>query len=109
MFTQTIIGMYSRRKSLERAKSLERSAKKALNSTKKAFYLDFQIFPEKYSPLSILYSKKKFKKFYLKSDYRCYKFFFDFWKVPIMSVPFFLGMSQHPSTGIFKHVLHWGW
>jgi hypothetical protein len=45
-------------KSLERVKSSERSAKKALNSTKKAFYLDFQIFPKKYSPFSILFSQK---------------------------------------------------
>jgi hypothetical protein len=58
-----------RAKSLEHAKSLERSAKKALNSTKKALYLDFQIFPEKYSPFSILFGQQKFKKNFLKSDY----------------------------------------
>jgi hypothetical protein len=56
-------------KSLESAKSLERSAKKALNSTKKALYLDFQFFSVKYSHFSILFSKKKLKNFFLKSDY----------------------------------------
>jgi hypothetical protein len=56
-------------KNLERAKSLERSAKTALISTLKALYLDFHIFPKKFSPFSILFSQKKFKKFFLKTDY----------------------------------------
>jgi hypothetical protein len=54
-------------------------------------------------------AKKNLKNFFLSPTIRCKNFFSDFWKGPIMSLTFFLGMSQHPSTGILKHVLHWGW
>jgi hypothetical protein len=77
-------------KNLERAKSLERSSKKALISTKKALYVDFHIFPKKFSPFSILFSRKKMKKiFYQDGLLGVKKNFSIFGKVPFCQCHFF--------------------
>jgi hypothetical protein len=43
--------------------------KKALKSAKKAFYLDFQIFPEKIVLFLFCWAKKKLNNLFLKFDY----------------------------------------
>ncbi len=75
----------------------------------KALSLEFQSFPVKYTPFSSKISKTIIQHL-LKSDYSVLKkSFLLFGKVPFCQCHCFRCMCQHPCTGIFRHILHWGW
>ncbi len=81
--------------------------KKHLIVPTKHYMLIFKFLPKIQSFFYFVQPKESF--FFLKSDYQVLKNFFRFLERSHFVSAILLGMSQHPSTGIFKHVLHWDW